>query len=322
MSHFTLIVELPEGTLPDDYESEIARRLERYDENRKVEPYRDYWESVDPRDNWAFEYVYETLQKSDENAPAPEDVTLERFVAAYNERYHNDEEDSEKPVEYDAETGRAFTWSTYNPESKWDWWTIGGRWRGYFTTVEKMSSDDVQRVLLTAPRWMNEDYEVHDRACDGGPIRLLDLEGQRATAVAKAEERFATYERAIAGTPEALSWTESRESHDDIEDARAFYREQPRVQALNEAFSDFGFGCRIEEFRWGRELYVHRARLSAVPGYAYLTRDDRWLSPGDMGWFGLSSDTVESREAYDTAVNGRITSLGPDVVLVLVDCHI
>lgn len=95
------------------------------------------------------------------------------------------------------------------------------------------------------------------------------------------------------------------------------------MRALDEAFAnEFAMSCHLEEFQWGRELYVHRARLSAVPGYAYLMRDGKWLARGDMGWFGLSSDTVESREAYDVAVNGRIASLDPDVVLVLVDCHI
>ncbi len=44
--------------------------------------------------------------------------------AEYNERGDGDDEGSCM--------GTGITTSTYNPESKWDWWVIGGRWAGFF----------------------------------------------------------------------------------------------------------------------------------------------------------------------------------------------
>jgi len=321
VSHFTVIIELPASTEVENYAAELERRLARYDEELVVEPYRDYWESTDPRSHWSFEHVYDSdAMRTVAPGVAAEDITLAQFVDAYNARYNSDP--SESRAQVDAESGRVYQMSVSNPDAKWDWWTIGGRWRGHFIAVEKMSSDDAQLVLLSESAWMNENLTLAERACDGGPIRLLDFDAMRADAVRKAEERCATYERAIEGTPDAISWSDMLAAHDDVDEARERYREQPRVQALAAAFDKFSFGCKIDEFKWGRDIYVERARLSAVPGYAYLTYDDEWLSPGDMGWFGLSSDTVESREAYDVAVNGRIASVDPNTVIVLVDCHI
>ena len=33
--------------------------------------------------------------------------------------------------QYEEETNRIYDWTTYNPNSRWDWWVVGGRWTGY-----------------------------------------------------------------------------------------------------------------------------------------------------------------------------------------------
>lgn len=321
MSHFTVIVELPADTSAYCYEEKLTETLAPFDEEREVAEYRHYWEESRPQDHWSFKHVYgsEHMAMVHSESIAADDVTWEQFISAYNARYREDNDD-ERMVEYDASRDRAFQLSTSNPDAKWDWWSIGGRWRGYFTAVEKMSSDDAELLLLSAKRWMNEGRELKQRACDGGPIRLLDFEGQRLAAERDAIAYADKYDAAIIGTPEPMSWGDALATFNTVDEARAFYREQPRVVATRELN---GFlGSAIDDFRWGRELYIRRAVASAVPGYAYLTQDGTWLAPGDMGWFGMSSDTVESREAYDLQVNGRIASVDPNTVLVLVDCHI
>lgn len=321
MSHFTVIVELPADTLPAYYEDKVTELLAPFDEDREVPEYRSYWEEARPQDHWSFKHVFGSEHMALVHAEpiAEDDVTWEQFIPAYNARYREDNDD-ESLVEYDPIKDRAFQMSTYNPDSKWDWWTIGGRWRGYFTAVEKMSSDDVERILLSEKRWMNEGRELKQRACDGGPIRLLDLEAQRLSAEREAIAYADKYDAAIVGTPEPMSWEDVMAVHDSIDEARAFYRDQPRVVATRKLG---GFlGSPIDDFKWGRELYIRRAVASAVPAYAYLTQDGNWLSRGDMGWFGMSSDTVESRETYDLQVNSHIASVDPNTVLVLVDCHI
>ncbi|WP_431728638.1 hypothetical protein [Verrucosispora sp. TAA-831] len=51
MTHFTVLVCLPANTDPDDIETAISDKLARWDENRDVEPYRDY-EDGSPEEFW------------------------------------------------------------------------------------------------------------------------------------------------------------------------------------------------------------------------------------------------------------------------------
>src|SRR5262245_57979732 len=133
MSHFTLVIELPVGTAAADYTTEAERLLEPFSENRRVAPYRDYEEAATPRDASLYAALREKGALHD---VADEDVTWELYVNAYNERYCDGPDDSDRRY-VDPESGRVYTLSTYNPDSKWDWWSVGGRWRGYFTAVEK-----------------------------------------------------------------------------------------------------------------------------------------------------------------------------------------
>jgi hypothetical protein len=58
-----------------------------------------------------------------------------------------------------------------------------------------------------------------------------------------------------------------------------------------------------------RDDYVQRAEQQAVAGYAYPGLDGVWEAPGEMGWFGISSDREEDRTAYLTRTNGHLDSL-------------
>lgn len=51
MSHFSVLICLPGSTPLEKLEDEIGRRMERWNENRDVEPYRDY-EEGGPEDYW------------------------------------------------------------------------------------------------------------------------------------------------------------------------------------------------------------------------------------------------------------------------------
>jgi hypothetical protein len=105
-----------------------------------------------------------------------------------------------------------------------------------------------------------------------------------------------------------------------IEDTYALYREQPRVKALSDR-TEYLF-TPDTEFDCTRNEYVEQAREGALPGYALVDAGGRWISPGDMGWFGMSSDTPESYAAYRRQVNDYIGSLDDTTWLVALDCHI
>lgn len=273
-----------------------------------------------------------------------EHPTWETVVQLYNEKYHPgnelaipgqvewDEVDTER-LHFDEETGRAYHWSRYNPESKWDWWVIGGRWRN---SLHAKPGVDASCLVLSEAHYTEEYLKPGDEIqkwapnkglrCDGGPKWLLDFESMRTEAEAKAHAQFDRWLKVTDGTPHAEPWSHFyglfQLGELTIDQARGLYRGQPRVEALDKDEDLRWHDNPIEEFGLGREEYVLTARRDAVPGYALITLDRQWMAPGHMGWFGMSSDGPGERGAYKVEANRYLDALADDVLIVQIDCHI
>lgn len=373
MSHFSVLIVLPGTTKPEHIKNEIERRMEPWDENRRVEPYRsyeegaaeDYWfvtamrrgaeehradspveirDSLLSRDGKTYRngvgYVtrdeYIALEKADRADCATwadrlgEHPTWGTVAQLYNEKYghgkelaaEGDESDSET-LHYDQETGCAYTWSTYNPESKWDYWRIGGRWGGYFRVTQNGPG------LITSPAGWDSSTRGDDgvQRVDGGPKRLLDFEAMRAEAGERANSLYDKWDAICADTPAATAWPDiaSLAQLGDItwDEARRRYREQPRIAAAQKV-DELSWGdCPVVRFMSGREEFVAEERRGAVPGYALVTLDEEWVAPGRMGWFGMSSDGPGERSGYRIAVNRYLDDkVTDDDFVIALDCHI
>lgn len=107
MSHFVVGVILPKDIKDDEIRGSIERQLDRYDENKQVEPYRV------ELDEGAITMMAEFYKIDPTDLPA---------LAAKMQHW------SGNPGE--VEDGKLYRLTRYNPDSKWDWWEIGGRWRG------------------------------------------------------------------------------------------------------------------------------------------------------------------------------------------------
>lgn len=122
MSHFTvLVLTKPNGKTVDEL-------LAPYSEELEVAP-----------------YVYRTKEEIIENAKKNKSRILDRLKEKnetpndWDKKYLNAETDEDfylaerddNCYEYD-EKGNEL--STYNPDSKWDWYSIGGRWAGLLRT--------------------------------------------------------------------------------------------------------------------------------------------------------------------------------------------
>jgi hypothetical protein len=367
MSHFSVLVCLPGNTDLPKLDHVLSEVMEPWDENRRVEPYRDYEDGspdefwwvrsvrhgaehhcngtgIRPHDPNVLGYstdgpVRETPEQ--QRAAFAEDARYaeqlgdqpgwELVVRLYNEKYHpgnalaevTDDSDSER-LHYDPETNRAYTISTCNPESMWDYWRIGGRWRNYFV------AHDLAAGLVTAHRSWDSPPEPTDRLgvirCDGGPISALDFEAMRRAEEREAHKRYDRWETVAAAHPPARSWSEfcSRAELGEIgwDEARQAYGAQPLIAAWREDRDNMFGGCPLAEFLPPREEYVAEARRGAVPGYALVTLDREWVAPGRMGWFGMSTDSTGEKSAYRIGVNQYLDQLDPSTVVVVLDCHI
>lgn len=302
MTHFTLTVEVPpeQATDAETLSKYLDRALAPFDENAEVVPYKSY-EKGGPEGFWAVE----TLTKDgllDPKAPP----TWAALAEAYNEKWPGE-------TKYHVDADGMYQFTTYNPNSKWDWWVVGGRW-----------SD---RYLLRKGTIFNAHPAVSHLSrgplrSDGGPVGAIDFVGMRAEATAKANGEFDEWERIVAEHGEPAEFSTFLSKHgDDYAAARTAYHQQPGVQAMREG-GKLGWLSGPEDFAMGRETYVRRAAQAAVHSYAYLTRDGSWMAPGEMGWFGMSSETEADKLLFYDQADEWLAGLSPDTVLVSLDLHI
>lgn len=74
------------------------------------------------------------------------------------------------------------------------------------------------------------------------------------------------------------------------------------------------------EFYGTREEYVRRMGI----WHTFAVVDEKgWHEPGEMGWFGCSGETPESKKDWEDNFRARfIDTLDPDDKVTIVDCHI
>ena len=205
-------------------------------------------------------------------------------------------------------------WRHTNPNAKWDWWVVGGRWTGFFKGKPGVTGEVGRPGIMT------------ERAEPGQFDALrkgdIDLEGTRAAAGLEAAERFDKIHAAIGANPWPEPWLFFVKKHGDDEAgialARAEYGAQPGIAALQKAdlypwFGEVpGPGC--------RKLEIQKARDNALVPYAFV-RDGKWVEKGEMGWWGMSTDKVEPSQ-WAAEFNKLLDELPDDTVLTAVDCHI
>jgi hypothetical protein len=264
-------------------------------------------------------------------------TTWGKVARLYNEKFYPnnqvavpgvpDDDTNDGRLHYEPESDRAYTMSTYNPESKWDYWRIGGRWSGHFQAIQDLPPR--AEVLVSESHW-DGPKEFKRHSCDGGRKSLLDFEAMRDHDGAEAAGRFDRWLAMVEQYGPIQPWAFFSDQVDltlTIREARRLYGEQPLVAAHDKLpdgerlIGHFGEPLDVE-FGTTREEYVRLAREAAVPAYGLVSLAGEWIAPGRMGWFGMSSDGPGEREGYHLAVNRYLEELKPDTFLVVIDCHI
>lgn len=298
MIHFSLVACVAD---PADLEQALAP----YDQNLKVAPYPEYQNGV-PGEHWAAE----ALRREGAIPDGEEPLTWEQVAAAYNTRYPDG-----VGLRVDGD-GRAYLMSTRNPAGKWLSWTVGGQWSGHFDCLPGQAGAVIRSAGGDSARPLR---------CDGGPRAALDLAAMRARAVAAARDTYARYRAAVAGTPPGRPWAAfaprirgfDRRAIDRAVDE---YEAQPRMRALRSAGLAEGMDP-IGQYGFPEEVFVARAEACAVPGWATLTLDGRWLAPEEETYaFLASAGSSGGLPGYWEAANAYIDSLPGDAGLIVVDC--
>jgi len=232
-----------------------------------------------------------------------------------------------------------------NPKAQWDWYVVGGRYRGWFPLKDgvEYSRDNLGKPGTFERMTMREgkpEYEDYDglRKVDQAKISDIDFERGRDLDEKKARESFGKW-RAIFekhGKPEP--WSVFREKSDqadeeinatDLDDkekgkrkrlamdkAREDYNRQPAIQEAR----TLCWGCPVAWYGFDEEEYAQKMRRRAMIPYA-IVKDGKWYGKGEMGWWGMSSGDKD-QEKWNEEIQRLFDDLPPDTQLTLVDCHI
>lgn len=291
MSHFTVMVI---GNDPEE-------QLERYDEKTEVEEYEDGVVSEEDK-----------LQMMNYYAEKGHKFSSFSECYAYFGEEWNDNSYRKN------ENGIWHRYSTYNPDSKWDWYVLGGRWSGKFIRLKPGATSGVSGV---GGAFENE------VGIDAALKSDIDFEAIRQEAEERARKYYQEIVDKCGGSIPKLElhWEIIRDgkeyAHLSIDDKRALYHSQAAVIRWKETGcgNDF-FGPQLEDFQCTEEEFINRKLLNTFIPYAFV-KDGEWYASGDMGWWGISSNELPEQE-WQNKVWEMLMTLPDDTFISFYDCHI
>ena len=240
----------------------------------------------------------------------PSDAVI--YEGHFNELYSDFEEymsEWHSHKSRDEDTGRYGYW--HNPNAKWDWFQIGGRWSGYFKPKAGTTGD------LGSPGVF--DNKPTEGWVDVIKLKDIDIEGMQEAAVSEANETYDKLESILNGRT-LPSWSATVQKHgEDYAAAREEYNNLQVVKDLNKN-QFFCMGDLAEIFGPDRASYVHRQKVSVMVPFA-VVMNGNWYQKGEVGWFGMSNDEM-TQEEWNVQFWNMLSKLDPETTLTLMDCHI
>jgi hypothetical protein len=165
----------------------------------------------------------------------------------------------EKDGELNEATGKNGYW--INPNARYDWYELGGRWRGYLKLKPGCTGE------YGSPGPFDKNTRLDPTRCDQALVNDCDFTPNEAAR----QRALRFWEVAVEKQP--LRADEKKEDFD------SFYNERYYL----ERYSD-------------KERYANWA--ASIQTYAFLTADAEFISTGRMGWFGCDDATAEGVEVY------------------------
>lgn len=280
MSHYTVAVIT-------DKLNKIGEMLAPFSENMEVEPYVD--ETKEAIINSAKERKERVLQRKEKGEE------LDKYDIEYLNA--NTDEELYKLQIYEDESydknGNHLT--TYNPNSKWDWYEIGGRWNKILLVKE-----EVKDIEEGTPSWGNLD-SINKKAPEGFKwvtgAKIKDIEFE------KAIEFNNTYNKSIRFWE---LYVEGQEPQNEEE------KEMIKWEIYKKEYY-------IERY----ETKENYAKINSIFTTWALLDEKGWHEKGEMGWFAMANDTKDSELLFIEKFTETIQKPeNQDKYLVIVDCHI
>jgi hypothetical protein len=233
-----------------------------------------------------------------------------------------------------------------NPNGKWDYWTLGGRFSGRLVPGYDARKDpENKEKCRSCDGRGKENAKKTCKRCDGTGLELKWPSDWRNVGNCSKVADFDIDAAQIANElARGRSWDEFERRYDEApvhglgfsEALRAFdaalreFKADPgptgvsgrmeadaKVSALRSALS-FALFDGIDSKDWDRNAYAVKAK--GINAYA-VVHDGVWTQRGDMGWFGMASDEMDEDD-WNDQVERLVRSLPKEAWLSIVDCHV
>jgi len=345
LSHFTVMV------IGDNLEEQLAP----YQENNMGNCPQEYLEFNDEEDEYLQKYENDTTEKVvrpddrllntwDEEFQKPGTIglgsdthevpkNLEKRQVPFKELYSTFEEFMKDWCgfdERDPEMKRYGYWN--NPNTKWDWYSVGGRWTGFFKLKKGKTGQTGKPGLMTKP---NIDPNYADQALKGN----IDFESMQIEAYEKAVKHWDLVAKYCGGEMPKYDYTWNdilKMQSMTIERKRKFYHEQEgykkfvkgcakgsKDKSLDEEDRNYlhwaGFNG-FDDFITTREKFGRKAAIEPFITFAVL-KEGEWFERGEMGWWANISNEKEKGK-WEEEFFSLLNDLPDDTLLTVVDCHI
>lgn len=251
-----------------------------------------------PEEQLAPFHEYESTGVRDEHVEFVE-ISDEK-LKAIEEDYSRDHRDGKTLEEfirsvwgYTQNDGKWGHWT--NPNAKWDWYVLGGRWRDFF--------------------------RLRNGGCASQALkRDIDFQGARAAAEQEAGQEYDRARQIIEAHGEGFRehdelLEEGKRNGTSEADVWDLYRKQP----LLNHWEDFWWTT-PKDFAVDRETYIRQAANRACGTFSFLLNGE-WHERGEMGWWG-SVRKARDEDEWNDLFWRTIDGLPDDTLLSLYDLHI
>ena len=324
MSHFVVVV------IGNDYEGQLAPFIEQSDdpENDEFFTFKNLSEDKEEKEAYLtkqtslVDYLGNVYSKYDDKFQKPGSKSWERefFLpegavlreGAITELYPTYEDYLKSYCGYRYNPNQRAYGYWHNPQAKWDWYQVGGRWTGYFKLKEGRYGLNGDPGLMTP--------QAKTGWADSVLIGDIDFEGMIENAKNEANITYDKIEGLLKGRQYPV-WKDILDKHGEknIDEARTEYHENEVVQDFNQANFHI-WGDFYEQYGNSREEYVKKCMNQVMVPFAVL-KEGQWYEKGRMGWWATVSDAME-QDTWNAKFHELIKGLPEDTLITAVDCHI
>jgi hypothetical protein len=314
MSHFSATVRIPSNKTLEEALKMVEEILAPY--NEQDEKYMEFQDCTDEIEKEYKSKILEVVKFENKYCFKFEDEikdkNLETIQITPNEMYSTLEEFAKDYYDYERNEDNKF--GTYNnPKAKWDWYQIGGRWEGNYPVNNEifLNEKESYKNIREPSRWersneisISEDELIKTRTVDAVRIVNIDYDRSFGCTDERVDKFIKEYEQLINGVefeifqgPREdainLGLAKCKNDNDIIVEEKCSKIIKPwkRLTIDYKEKSDiFEPLCKID--RNNLVYYFNSLRT-----YCYVTEKE-FIDPGEMGWFGCSSATPETRFNY------------------------